>query len=354
MWPINKIPSAPELETRKVYRELLSARSALAELKGVADSLPDQSILVNTLGMQEAKDSSAIENIITTLDELFKDSLELNRRQSPEAKEVQNYIAALKTGFSIVQNKKLLTGNSIIAIQEVLERNRAGFRTTPGTQLKNARTGKVVYTPPQDFTTISDLMFDLEKLINDDTYRDYDPLVKMAIIHFQFESIHPFYDGNGRTGRIINILYLILQGLLDYPILYLSTYIIKNKSDYYQLLQDVRVKEDWESWIIYMVQSVRVTALDTIQMIRSQQLQMVDMEQRLKRDYRFYSYDLLLNLFKHPYTKTDFLVRDIGVTKKTAAGYLNRMAKDGILRKEEIGNNTYYVNEDLYHLFLMR
>lgn len=316
--------------------------------------MPDQSILVNTLGMQEARDSSAIENIITTLDELFKGSLELNRHPSPEAKEVQNYVAALKTGFAIVQNKKLLTGNSIIALQEVLEKNKAGYRRTPGTELKNARTGKVVYTPPQDFSAISDLMSDLEKLINDDSFREYDPLVKMAIIHFQFESIHPFYDGNGRTGRIINILYLILQGLLDYPILYLSNYIIKNKRDYYRLLQDVRVKGDWESWIIYMVQSVRVTALDTIQMIRSQKLQMTDMEQRLKREYKFYSHDLLLNLFKHPYTKTDFLMRDIGVTKKTAAGYLNRMAADGILRKEEIGNNTYYVNEDLYHLFLMR
>ncbi|MFK8163866.1 MAG: Fic family protein [Lewinella sp.] len=354
MWTINKIPSSSELETRLVYRELVAARAALAELKGVADSMPNQAILVNTLGMQEAKDSSAIENIITTMDELFKISLALNRNPSPEAKEVQNYIVALKTGFSIVDKKKLLTSNSIISIQETLEKNNAGFRRTPGTALKNANTGETVYIPPQDYAEISSLMADLEKLINDDEYRDYDPLVKMAIIHFQFESIHPFYDGNGRTGRIINILYLILQGLLDYPILYLSNYIIKNKTDYYRLLQNVREKEDWESWLIYMIRSVKVTAEDTISMIRSQQLQMQDMKQRLKRQYKFYSYELLLNLFKHPYTKSDFLVRDVGVTKKTAAGYLNKMAEDGILRKEVIGNNTYYVNEDLYHLFLMR
>jgi Fic family protein len=352
--PSIKIPSAPDLETRSVYRELLAARMALAELKGVADSMPDQAILVNTLGMQEAKDSSAIENIITTMDELFKISLVLNRSPSPEAKEVQNYIAALKTGFSIVDQKKLLTCNSIIAIQGVLEKKNAGFRRTPGTSLRNASTGEVVYTPPQDFVEISKLMADLEKLINDDDYRDYDPLVKMAIIHFQFESIHPFYDGNGRTGRIIDILYLILQGLLGYPILYLSNYIIKNKGDYYRLLQRVREEEDWESWLIYMIRSVKVTSEDTVSMIRSQQLQMKDMKLRLERHYKFYSHELVLNLFKHPYTKSDFLVQDLGVTKKTAAGYLNQLAKDGVLRKEVIGNNTYYVNEDLYHLFLMR
>ncbi len=354
MWPINKIPSNPDLETRLVYRELVAARAALAELKGVADSMPEQAILVNTLGMQEAKDSSAIENIITTMDELFKISLSLNRTPSPEAKEVQNYIAALKTGFAIVRQNKILTSNSIISIQEMLEKNNAGFRRTPGTSLRNARTGQVVYTPPQDFAEISSLMSDLEKLINDDKYRDYDPLVKMAIIHFQFESIHPFYDGNGRTGRIINILYLIIQGLLDYPILYLSNYIIKNKPDYYRLLQKVREDEDWESWLIYMIRSVKVTARDTVSMIRSQQLQMNDMKHRLQGEYKFYSHDLLLNLFKHPYTKSDFLASDLRVTKKTAAGYLNKMAKDGVLRKEVIGNNTYFVNEDLYHLFLMR
>lgn len=354
MWAISKIPSSAELETRPIYRLLVEARSSLAELKGVADSMPDQAILVNTLAMQEAKDSSAIENIITTIDELFKVNLVLNRRPTPEAKEVQNYIAALKTGFSIIEQKRILTNNSIIAIQGVLKKNNAGFRRTPGTSLKNARTGEVVYTPPQDFAQISSLMGDLEKLINDDEYRDYDPLVKMAIIHFQFESIHPFYDGNGRTGRIINMLYLILQGLLDYPILYLSNFIIKNKGDYYRLIQNVRDNEDWESWILYMVQSVKVTANDTISMIRSQQLQMQDLKSRLRSQYKFYSHELLLNLFKHPYTKSDFLVQDLGVTKKTAAGYLNRLAADGVLRKEVIGNNTYYVNEDLYHLFLMR
>lgn len=353
-WPIDKIPETPDLETVPVLRALVEARSALAELKGIARTIPDQAILINTLGIQEAKDSSAIENIITSLDELFKGELNLSQSPSSEAKEVQNYIEALKKGFSLISEKQLLTNKEIISIQEVLEKNRAGFRRTPGVSLLNARTHEVVYTPPQSYDEIVRLMTDLEQLINNPDYRSYDPLVKMAIIHFQFETIHPFYDGNGRTGRIINILYLILAGLLEFPTLYLSSYIIRNKPDYYRLFQAVRIDGNWEEWLLYMINAVNVTARDTILLIESLQLQIKDMKHKLRTGYKFYSHELLMNLFKHPYTKIEFLEKELRISRKTAALYLNTLAKDGILRKEKMGKHTYFVNEDLYHLFLMR
>ena len=237
------LPLDWDVETKTVLKSLPSAHAALAELKGIASTMPNQSILINTLGLQEAKDSSAIENIITTHDDLYKSELNLDSYKSLNAKEVQNYIAATKTGFDLISKNGLLTNRTVLKIQEVLEGNKAGFRKLPGTTLKNTSTGEIIYTPPQDPEEIKNLMTNLEKFINDKESCDFDPLVKMAIIHYQFESIHPFYDGNGRTGRIINILYLIQEKLQDLPILYLSNYIIKNKSDYYRLLQEVRTKE---------------------------------------------------------------------------------------------------------------
>ncbi|WP_412759634.1 Fic family protein [Neolewinella agarilytica] len=350
-WSINTIPSFQALESRKILKLLPAAHAALAELKGVAASIPNQAILINTLGLQEAKDSSAIENIITTHDELFKSELALDRLPSSDAKEVQNYIGALKRGFDLISRRGLLTSSMIIEIQGVLEKNNAGFRKLPGTALKNVLTNEVVYTPPQDFDTISNLMAELEKMINDPTYSDYHPIVKMAIIHFQFESIHPFYDGNGRTGRIINVLYLILSGLLDLPILYLSSYIIKNKSDYYRLLQQVRDEEAWEAWIVYMINAARVTAEETVNLIKIIKLQMMDMKQLLRTNYKFYSHDLLNHLFQHPYTKIEFLESELGISRVTAANYLNTLANDGVLRKEKFGRTNFYINEDLFQLF---
>ncbi|MBC7759504.1 MAG: Fic family protein, partial [Phormidesmis sp. FL-bin-119] len=252
-WTLDKLPLAIELETVKVLKALPAAHAALAELKGIASTIPNQSILINTLGLQEAKDSSAIENIITTHDDLYKSELNLDAFKSLEAKEVQNYILALKKGFELIKKDGLLTNRTIIEVQETLEDNNAGFRKLPGTALKNAATGAVVYTPPQDYEEINQLMSNLEKYINDSEMQDCDPLIKMAMIHFQFESIHPFYDGNGRTGRIINILYLILEGLQNLPILYLSNYIIKHKADYYRLLQKIRDENLCEEWLLFMI-----------------------------------------------------------------------------------------------------
>ncbi len=353
-WGLTELPFNVDLETKKVLKALPSAHAALAELKGIASTIPNQNILINTLGLQEAKDSSAIENIITTHDDLYKSELNLDAFKSLKAKEVQNYILALKKGFELIKKTGLLTNNSILQIQEVLEDNKAGFRKLPGTALKNSATGETIYMPPQDYQEIMGLMANLERYINDSSMQDCDPLIKMAIIHFQFESIHPFYDGNGRAGRIINILYLILENLQTLPILYLSNYIIKHKTDYYRLLQKVRDENLWEEWLLFMINGVEQTAKETIDLIIKIRELMLDYKHRLRDNYKFYSQDLLNNLFKHPYTKIEFVVDDLGVSRLTAANYLNKLAADNILRKEKLGTGNYYINEELFNILTKR
>ena len=349
-WKLVPLPYAEDLETKSILKQLPAAHAALAELKGIVRSIPNQIILLNTLGIQEAKDSSSVENVITTHDELYKANLDFEVNTSPDVKEVQNYVAAMKRGFELLQTRGLLTNQTILKIQETLEGNNAGFRKLPGTALKNAQTGEIVYLPPQDPNEILSLMANLEQFINDPELSDYDPLVKMAIIHYQFESIHPFYDGNGRTGRILNILYLIMTGLQKLPILYLSSHIIRNKPDYYRLLQGVRENGDWESWISYMIRGVENTSRETILLIEELKILIVEMQVLLRTRYKFYSQELLNNLFEHPYTKIEFLVRDLGVSRITAAHYLNQLAADGVLRKERLGTGNYYVNEKLFEL----
>lgn len=353
-WRLKELPLTVDVESKTILKSLPSAHAALAELKGVASTIPNQIILVNTLGLQEAKDSSAIENIITTHDDLYKTELNFDSFKSLEAKEVQNYVSALKKGFELVKSKKLITSNIIIKIQKELEKNNAGFRKLPGTSLKNSTTGEVVYTPPQNIEEIKRLMANLENFINDKSMCDYDPLVKLAIIHFLFESIHPFYDGNGRTGRIINILYLILEGLQNLPILYLSNYIIHNKTDYYRCLQQIRDDENWEEWILFIIRGIEITSRETINLISQIRELMSEYKYKLRDNYKFYSQDLLNNLFKHPYTKIEFIVNDLNVSRITAANYLNKLAEDGLLRKERIGTGNYYVNERLFELLARR
>lgn len=354
VWNPQPLPLNIDLETKSVLRALPAAHAALAELKAIASTIPNQHILINTLGLQEAKDSSAIENIVTTHDELFKGELNVKQFNSIQAKEVQNYIGALKRGFELINTKQLLTTNVILQIQAVLENNQAGFRKLPGTALKNATTGETVYTPPQDPEEIKNLMGNLENYINNPDLQDIDPLIKMAVIHFQFESIHPFYDGNGRTGRIINILYLILEQLQTLPILYLSSYIIRNKLQYYKYLQTVRDQSNWEDWILFMVKGVEETARETILLIGQIKDLMQSYKQRLRTDYKFYSQELLNNLFKHPYTKIDYLVEDLGVSRPTAALYLNTLADDGLLQKHRLGTGNYYINTALFALLSNR
>ena len=347
---LKKLPLKKDIESKRILKKSATAHRALAELKGVVSSIPNESILINTLGLQEAKDSSAIENIITTHDDIFKAELNLDGFKSLNAKEVQNYISALKKGFSLISKNKILTNNDIIQIQSELENNNAGFRKVPGTALKNATTKEVVYTPPQDYDTILDLMANLEQFINDESISEFDPLVKMGIIHYQFESIHPFYDGNGRTGRIINVLYLVMNNLLDLPILYLSRYIIENKGQYYTLLQEIRETDNWENWILYMLDAIEEIAKETIVLIGEIKKLIFEYKNTLRDNYKFYSQDLLNNLFKHPYTKIEFIEKDLGVSRVTASKYLNQLAKDGILKKEKLGTGNYYINEKLIEI----
>lgn len=353
-WRLSDLPPAIDLETKPILRSLPAAHAALAELKGIASTIPNQSILINTLGLQEARDSSAIENIITTNDDLYKSEISPKSVKSSEAKEVKNYVSALKKGFELISQKGILTLNSILQVQEILEDNQAGFRRLPGTVLKNASTGAIIYTPPQEFDAILRLMANLEKFINEPGMVHLDPLIKMAVIHYQFESIHPFYDGNGRTGRIINILYLILEKLQNLPVLYLSSYIISHKSDYYRLLQDVREKDSWEEWILFMVKGIEITSRETIDLILKIRTLMQACKNRLRDNYKFYSQDLLNNLFKHPYTKIEFVVNDLKVSRLTAANYLNRLADDGLLKKVHLGTGNYFINEPLFNLLSKR
>jgi len=349
-WKPSYLPYDKELETKIVLKKLAGAHRALAELKGVALTIPRQEILINTLVLQEAKDSSEVENIVTTHDELYKSSLGFEKYISPATKEVQNYIAAIKRGFFIVSKQKVLSTNNIIEIQEILEKNKAGLRKIPGTNLKNQITGEVVYEPPQSAKEIKKLMENLELFINDNSLTDLDPILKMAIVHFQFESIHPFYDGNGRTGRIINILYLVLNDLLDIPILYLSRFIIRNKKAYYQKLQDVRDNDSWEAWLLYMISAVEETAYQTIRLVNEIKKEMMTMKNLLRDNYKFYSQELLNHLFKQPYTKIAFLQKDLGVSRVTASAYLNRLAKDNVIIKFKLGKTNYYINTALMNV----
>jgi len=352
-WKLGLLPLEQDVETIKVLKSLPAAHASLAELKGIASTIPNQHILINTLGLQEAKDSSAIENIITTHDDLYKSELNLDSNRL-NSKEVQNYISALKKGFEITSKQGIITNKIILKIQEELEQNNAGFRKLPGTTLKNATTGEVIYTPPQHADEIVKLMDNLEQFINNTEMGQYDPLIRMAIIHYQFESIHPFYDGNGRTGRIINILYLIRENLQNLPILYLSSYIIKHKADYYRLLQEVRDENNWEEWLLFMIKGVEETSKETIRLIIEIRDLMAHFKKVLRDNYKFYSQDLLNNLFKHPYTKIEFLVNDLNVSRITAANYLNKLAEDGLLQKEKLGTGNYYVNKPLYELLSKR
>ncbi len=339
--------SPRRFEIPAILKKVTTATRKLAELKGVAAAIPNQSILISTLGMQEAKDSSAIENIVTTHDELFKDDAFPEASTNPSAKEVLRYRQALRVGFELVRESGLLTLNHILRIQGELECNQAGFRKVPGTVLKDAA-GRTVYTPPQDPQEIVSLMNGLELFLNDPQTFDADPLVKMALLHHQFESIHPFYDGNGRTGRILNVLYLVQQGLLDIPILYLSRQIVRRKNDYYRLLQTVRDQDAWEEWVLYMLSAVEDTASQGITTIDAIRKALLNAKHRIRTQYKFYSQDLLNNLFTHPYTKIDFVMRDLKVTRLTATKYLNELAEGGFLEKIKVGRTLYFINPPLY------
>lgn len=346
------LPLNIDLETKSVLRMVNAANKKLAELKGLEQLIPNEEILIQTLTLQEARESSSIENIVTTQDELYRADLDLKGSAvSASTKEVMRYRIALREGFNLVRKNKLLTNNIILDIQQALEENRAGFRKVPGTVLKN-QAGEVIYTPPQDGAVVERLMQNLESYINTPEMQDLDPLIKLAVIHYQFETIHPFYDGNGRTGRILCVLYLIVNDLLDLPILYLSRYITRNKQEYYRLLQGIResanAPEQWEQWVLYILRGIEETAGETIRLIKDIDQLMKDYKRRLREKLKSaYSHDLLNCLFYSPYTKVEHVSSRLNVSRPTATKYLDTITELGLLTKTKIWRQNYYINTSL-------
>jgi Fic family protein len=343
------LPPNADLETKTVLRQSAKANRVLAELKGYADTIPNKHILINAIMVSEAKDSSAIENIITTHDDLYK-AISYASGASFAAKEVVSYRTALWFGYEQVKVRKMLTTNMIVEIQEKIEKNQAGIRKLPCTVLMNEKTGETIYTPPSGEDEIRTLLGNLEKYVNEDI-GVLDPLIKLAVIHYQFESIHPFYDGNGRTGRIINILYLVLKGLLDSPVLYLSSFIIRNKTAYYKLLQEVRTKGDWEAWIIYILTGIEETAGETLRIVKKINGEIEAMSAEIKEKLpKLYSKELIDLLFYEFYTKISYIEKGLSVSRKTAVSYLGILEKEGFLISEKIGKERIYQNKRLYDL----
>ena len=357
-YSIPTLPLAFDVESKEILRQVNKANRALAELKGVATTIPNEAILINTLTLQEAKESSEIENIVTTQDDLYKAEIDVGKQLITAAtKEVLRYRETLQLGFQLVKEEAQLSNKIVKKIQMYLVGNQAGFRSQAGTMLKNGQ-GETVYTPPQSRDDIERAMANLEAFINRPEMCEIDPLIKMAIIHHQFESIHPFYDGNGRTGRIINVLYLVINRLLDLPILYLSRYITQNESQYYSLIQAIRDKgeensSEWQEWILFILKGVEQTALDTTRLVQGISALMQRHKQTLRSLFgKNYKHELLNNLFYHPYTKIEFMQRDLMVQRKTAAKYLNMMVDAKVLVVVKIGRENYYINRELMELFL--
>ncbi len=342
------LPPDTELETRAVLKQLTKAHRALSELKGYANMIPNKNILINAVLINEAKDSSEIENIITTHDELFK-AITVENYKSPAAKEVVNYRTALWHGYKLVSEKDILTTNMLIDIQQLIVLNQAGIRKQAGTVLMNEATGEIVYTPPSSEQEILKLLANLEAYIN--SVEETDPLVKLAVIHYQFEAIHPFYDGNGRTGRILNILYLMLKDLLDSPILYLSKYIIRNKPDYYRLLGHVTETGQWEEWVLYIIAGIEETATETLNLVKTIDAFISKTAAEIKQALPdMYSHELVDLLFFEFYTKNSYLVNGLGISRRTAYTYLNKLLDKGFLKEKKVGKAKIYFNEGLFQL----
>jgi len=339
-----------DLKTSKILQGLNDASRALAELKGFANSIPNQHILINAIIINEAKDSSAIENIVTTHDSIYKVLTECGFKDE-NAKEVVDYRNAIWRGYEIINEKGFINTNVLVELQSMIEHNKAGIRKTPATNLKNSKTGEIIYVPPQEEKDIMNLFKNLEDYINNNDNDDVDPLVKMALIHYQFESIHPFYDGNGRTGRILNVLYLVLNNLLDSPILYLSNYINNNKSEYYRLFTSFREEDNYEEWIIYILKGIEETSKNTMELIKLIQNEMNSYkEEFMVKLPKIYSDELLDSLFCEVYTRINYIEDKCGVTRQTAATYLNQLVEAGLLEYEKVGRESIYKNTRLINL----
>ena len=337
------------LKTNKILEQLTVSSRALAELKGYANTIPNMHILINAVTINEAKDSSAIENIVTTHDDIYKVLTESGFKEE-NAKEVVDYRNAIWAGYEQIKKDGFINTNTIVKIQGIIEHNNAGIRKLPGTELKNSLTGEIIYTPPQNEEEIRDYLRNLEKFINNNE-DGIDPLIKVCLIHYQFESIHPFYDGNGRTGRILNILYLVLNNLIDSPILYLSKYINKTKQEYYKLFNEVRNNNNYEEWILYILKGIEITSKETITLIEKIQDEMKNFKEEFRTKLpKIYSKELLESLFYEVYTKIAYIEKACGVTRLTATSYLNQLEEIGLLESEKIGREKIYKNLRLIKL----
>ena len=337
------------LKTNKILEQLTLSSRALAELKGYSNTIPNMHILINAVTINEAKDSSAIENIVTTHDDIYKVLTESGYK-AESAKEVVDYRNAIWLGYEQIKKDGYINTNTIIKIQGTIEHNNAGIRKLPGTELKNSLTGETIYTPPQNEQEIRKYLKNLEDFINNNE-DNIDPLIKVCLIHYQFESIHPFYDGNGRTGRILNILYLVLNNLIDSPILYLSKYINKTKQEYYKLFNEVRNNNNFENWILYILKGIELTSKETILLIEKIQNEMKNYKEEFRSKLpKIYSKELLESLFYEVYTKIAYIEKACNVTRITATSYLNQLEEIGLLESEKIGREKLYKNTRLIKL----
>ncbi len=351
--PHNDLPDLPpalELETKAVLKQAISANRALAELKGLGDLIPNQGVLVRLIGLQEAKLSSEIENIVTTNDELYRAFSDEQGKFNPATKEVLHYNEALWYGYNKIKERGVLGTRLFEEIATQIKEVEMRVRTVPGTKIGNSATGAVIYTPPEGQRVIRDMLANLERFIyNVDD--DLDPLIKLAIIHYQFEAIHPFSDGNGRTGRILNVLYLIECGLLELPVLYLSQFIIANRAAYYDGLRRVTEEQAWEDWILYVLRAVEVTSLETRDRILAIRKLMQDVSDTVReRLPRIYSKDLIEVLFQQPYTRIRFLEQSLSVSRQTASSHLKKLEEIGLLSSFRAGNEVYYINRGFVDL----
>ena len=346
--PYNDLPLLPpkaDIETKQILRKAISAGRALAQLNGTLLNLPNLTLFLDTIYLQEAKASSEVENIITTNDEIFKSLVADKKIENSATKEVLSYKEALWLGLEELKTIPFITTNLCVKIVQCIKRNNSSIRNTPGTTLSNNQ-GEVIYTPPSAEHIIREKLANLEKFINED--ETIDPLIKMAILHYQFEAIHPFTDGNGRTGRILLLLYLKLSGLLDTPAIYLSEYIIKNKTEYYRCLRDVTEKNDWEDYILFMLDMIEVTANKGLKRLNKITVVMEDTAIEIKNKLpKVYSKDLIEILFRLPYTKRQhFIDENIG-NLKTVGNYLIALEENGFLKSEKVGKEKLYLNQRL-------
>ncbi|MBF6058293.1 protein adenylyltransferase Fic [Thiomicrorhabdus heinhorstiae] len=345
--PYNDLPYLPpeqELETKAILKACISARAALAELNQSAKLIPYQSILINTLPLLEAQSSSEIENIVTTTDKLFQYAQE-EQNADTATKEALRYRTALFTGYQELAKKPLNT-NTCIAICSQIKGQQMQIRKVPGTALASDKSGTVIYTPPEGEDIIRGLLGNWEQFIHNET--DLDPLIRLAVVHYQFEAIHPFTDGNGRTGRVVNSLYLIQEELLTLPILYLSRYIIQNKQDYYQLLLKVTQEQAWEDWIIFILKGIEQTSHWTTNKIQAITQLAEHTREYIKESLpKVYSYELVDLIFEQPYCRISNLVeRDIA-KRQTASVYLKQLCEIGVLIETEVGREKLFIHSKL-------